>query len=41
MNFHNVDLVFSMKIKNSANNATNLDATVMTINNCCALDQKN
>ena len=33
MNFHNVHLVFPMKIKKSTNNATNLDVTVMTINN--------
>ena len=33
MNFHNVHLVFPMKIKKSTNSATNLDVTVMTINN--------
>ena len=33
MNFHNVHLVFPMKIKKSTNNATNLDATLMTANN--------
>ena len=32
MNFRNVHLVFPMKIKKSTNNATNLDATVMTVN---------
>ena len=32
MNFHNVHLVFPMKIKKSTNNTTNLDATVMTVN---------
>ena len=33
MNFHNVHLVFPMKIKKSTNNATDLDATLMTVNN--------
>ena len=33
MNFHNVHLVFPMKIKKSTNNATNLDATLTTVNN--------
>ena len=33
MNFHNVYLVFPIKIKKSANNATNFDATLMTVNN--------
>ena len=32
MNFHNVHLVFLMKIKNGTNNAANIDATVMTVN---------
>ena len=32
MNFHNVHLVFPMKIKKSTNNATDLDATLMTVN---------
>ena len=33
MNFLNVQLVFPMKIKKSTNNNTNLDATLMTVNN--------
>ena len=33
MNFHNVHLVFPMKIKKSTNNATNFDVTLMTVNN--------
>ena len=33
MNFHNVHLVLSMKSLKSKNNATNLGATVMTVNN--------
>ena len=33
MNFHNVHLVFPVKIKKTANNTTNLDATVMTVSN--------
>ena len=33
MNFHNVHLVFPIKIKKSTNSAINLDATVMTVNN--------
>ena len=33
MNFHNVHLAFPMKIKKYTNNATNLDAMVMTVNN--------
>ena len=33
MNFRNVHLVFPMKIKKSTNNATNLNATVITVNN--------
>ena len=32
MNLHNVHLVFSIKILKNTNNATNLDATVMTAN---------
>ena len=36
MNFHNVHLVFPIKIKKSTNNATNLDATVMADNNLFA-----
>ena len=33
MNFRNVHLIFPMKIKKITNNATNLDATLMTVNN--------
>ena len=33
MNFHNVHLVFPMKIKKSTNNDTNLDTLLMTIDN--------
>ena len=33
MNFHNVYLVFPMKIRKSTNNDANLDMTLMTINN--------
>ena len=33
MNFHSVHLVFPTKIKKSTNNATNPNATVMTVNN--------
>ena len=33
MNFHNVHLVFPAKIKKTANNTANLDATVMTVSN--------
>ena len=33
MNFRNMHLVFPMKIKKITNNATNLDATLMTVNN--------
>ena len=33
MNFRNVHLVFPMKIKKITNSATNLDATLMTVNN--------
>ena len=36
MNFHNVHLVFPIKITKSTNNATNLDATVMADNNFLA-----
>ena len=33
MNFHNVHLVFPLKIKKSTNNDTNLDTSLMTIDN--------
>ena len=33
INFHNVHLIFPMKIKKGTNKASNLDSTVMTVNN--------
>ena len=36
MNFHNVHLVFPMKIKKSSNNNDDLDTTLITINNSFA-----
>ena len=41
MNFHNVHLVFPLKIKLRTNNANNILATEITINNFCALDKGN
>ena len=33
MNFHNVHLVFPLKIKKKSNNSTNIDSTAITVNN--------
>ena len=33
MNFHNVHLVFPLKIKMKSNNSTNIDSVAITVNN--------
>ena len=41
MNFHNVHLVFPLKIKKKTNVANDILATEITVNNLCALDKRN